>query len=120
MRLFVRQRYQKRFTPPTLTPCRTALEAAAAPQAFDPSSIWALRLDPLTKLLLLAYASMADATGRVLQPDRHGLAVRTGLLPASVRSLTLALLERGLLTMLVEEDDTDTDAWGFRVTVGEG
>jgi len=117
MRLFVRQRSQKRFTPPSLTPCRPALEAADLPQTFDPSFIWALRLDPLTKLLLLAYADAADATGRVLQPDPHGLAARTGLLPASVRALTRALLDRGLLTMLVEDD---SEQWGFRVTGEEG
>jgi len=76
-----------------------------------------LRLDPLTKLLLLAYADAADATGRVLQPDPHGLAARTGLLPASVRALTRALLDRGLLTMLVEDD---SEQWGFRVTGEEG
>jgi hypothetical protein len=106
-------------TPPSRTPCRTAAEPAAPTEPFDPSAIWALRLDPLTKLLLLAYAAQADATGRVLQPDRQEVTARTGLLPASVRSLTLALLERGLLTMLVQ-DDTDADAWGFRVTLGEG
>lgn len=118
MRLFDRQRTQVRFPRTPLAPCRTALEPEAPPAPFDPSPIWALRLDPITKLLLLAYADAADGTGRVLQPDRAAVARRTGLLPASVRSLTLALLERGLLTMLVE-DDGDGNAWGFRVTVGE-
>lgn len=115
MRLFERQRSQKRFAPPTLTPCRTALESAAAPQSFDPSFIWTLRLDPLSKLLLLAYADLADATGRVLQPDVHALAAQTGMLTASVKERTRALLEKRLLTMLVVEPEDD--AWGFRVTV---
>jgi hypothetical protein len=63
---------------------------------------------------LLAYADLADATGRVLQPDPHVLATRSDLRVASVRSLTRALLDRGLLTCW---SDHAADAWGFRVTV---
>ncbi len=120
MRLFDRQRTHKRFTPTALNPCRNTQDPEAPHAPFDPSPIWAVRLDPLSKLLLLAYAEAADATGRVLEPDRDAVARRTGLLQASVRSLTLALLERGLLTMLTEEEP---EAWGFRVTLegrGEG
>ncbi len=116
MRLFVRQRYQVSSTSTPLAPCRTVPKAAASPPPFDPSSIWLLRLDPLSKLLLLAYAALADGRGRVLQPEPGVLATQTGMRMSSVRSLTRTLLERGLLTVLTE-DDTETQVWGFLVSV---
>ncbi len=114
MRLFVRQRYQVPVPPQPLAPCRTATNAAASPTPFDPSSVWLLRLDPLSKLLLLAYAALADGRGRVLEPEPGVLATRTGMRMSSVRSLTRALLDRGLLTVLTEED---AEAWGFLVSI---
>ncbi len=114
MRLFVRQRYQVPATPTPLAPCRTAPNAAATPPPFDPSPIWPLRLDPLSKLLLLAYAAAADTAGRVLEPEPGMLATQTGMRISSVRSLTRSLLERGLLAVLTEDD---AEAWGFLVTV---
>ncbi len=107
MRLFVRQRAQVHVTPKPLAPCRAVPKPAASPTPFDPSPIWSLRLDPLSKLLLLAYAAAADTAGRVLEPA-------PGVLISSVRSLTRTLLERGLLTVLTADD---ADAWGFLVSV---
>jgi hypothetical protein len=76
--------------------------------------LWHLDLDPVNKLVALAYAEQADPTGWIPQPDLALVVAMTGLSLHAVQALTRALLQRGVL-VAGHLDATDPATWGYRV-----
>ena len=115
MSQFDLQGNKNRFHGTCWTGCRLAVAANDPPPQFDTSSVWHLGLDPLGKLLWLAFAALADSEGCVLHPDPAELVRMTGLLPASVRGLTRSFLDQGLLHVV---HASDPQGYGYRLGPG--
>ena len=82
------------------------------------SPLWHLDLDPITKLVGLAYAEQADLDGWIAQPDLALVVAMTGLSLHAVQALTRQLLARGVL-IAGHLQAHDAATWGYRV-VAEG
>jgi hypothetical protein len=59
--------------------------------------LWQRDLDPVTKLVALAYAEQADLDGWIPQPDLALVVAMTGLSLHAVQALTRQLVQRGVL-----------------------